>query len=75
MGGIAISQAAERHPERIRTLVYLTAFLLRDGETLIGAASQNPTRPTGLTLRSQDRLSTTLNLQMIREIFYAQCAD
>jgi pimeloyl-ACP methyl ester carboxylesterase len=75
MGGIAISEAAERRPERIRELVYLTAFLLRDGETLIDAASQSPTRLTGLTLRSQDRLSTTLNLQMIREIFYAQCAD
>jgi pimeloyl-ACP methyl ester carboxylesterase len=75
MGGIAISQAAERHPERIKRLVYLTAFLLRDGETLMGAASQSPTRVMGLTLRSQDRLSTTVNLQMIREIFYAQCPD
>jgi pimeloyl-ACP methyl ester carboxylesterase len=75
MGGIAISQAAERSPERIKTLVYLTAFLLRDGETLIGAASQSPTRVTGLTVRSADRLSTTVNPQMLREIFYAQCAE
>lgn len=75
MGGIAISQAAERHPERIKRLVYLTAFLLRDGETLMGAASQSPTRVTGLTLRSPDRQSTTVNLQLIREIFYAQCPD
>jgi pimeloyl-ACP methyl ester carboxylesterase len=75
MGGIAISQAAERHPQKIRKLVYVTAFLLRDGETLIGAASRSSARPTGLTLRSEDRLSTTVNLQMIREIFYAQCPD
>ncbi len=32
MGGIAISQAAEYLPDKIETLVYLTAFLLRDGE-------------------------------------------
>jgi pimeloyl-ACP methyl ester carboxylesterase len=75
MGGIAISQAAERMPERIQKLVYLTAFLLRDGETLIAKASQSPTRITGLTARSPDRLSTALNMKMIREIFYAQCPD
>lgn len=75
MGGIAISQAAERQPEGIEKLVYLTAFLLRDGETLIGAASQSPTRVAGLTVRSADRLSTMVNLEMIREVFYAQCAD
>lgn len=75
MGGIAISQAAELYPERIRKLVYLTAFLLRDGETLVGKVSESPTRVTGLTVRSLDRLSTTVNPTMIREIFYAQCPD
>jgi pimeloyl-ACP methyl ester carboxylesterase len=75
MGGIAISQAAERHPEKIRKLVYLTAFLLRDSETLVGKVSESPTRATGLTVRSSDRLSTTVNLTMLREIFYAQCPD
>jgi pimeloyl-ACP methyl ester carboxylesterase len=75
MGGIAISQAAERMPDRIQKLVYLTAFLLRDGESLIDKASQGPTRVTGLTARSTDRLSTVVNLAMIREIFYAQCPD
>jgi pimeloyl-ACP methyl ester carboxylesterase len=73
MGGIAISQAAERHPERIQKLVYLTAYLLRDGETLIGKATESPARAKGLTVRSADRASTTVNLEMIRQIFYAQC--
>jgi pimeloyl-ACP methyl ester carboxylesterase len=35
MGGIAISAAAERCPERVRVLVYLAAFLLPDGRTLV----------------------------------------
>jgi pimeloyl-ACP methyl ester carboxylesterase len=73
MGGIAISQAAERWPERIQKLAYLTAFLLRDGETLIGKASESPTRVTGLTVRSADRASTMVNPLMLAEIFYAQC--
>jgi pimeloyl-ACP methyl ester carboxylesterase len=73
MGGIAISQAAELYPERIQKLVYLTAYLLRDGETLIGKASESPTRIAGLTVRSADRASNTVNLEMIQDIFYAQC--
>ena len=37
-GGIVISAVAERVPKRIAMLVYLTAFLLRDGETLLEVA-------------------------------------
>ena len=32
LGGLTISQTAEAVPERIHTLVYLAAYLLRDGE-------------------------------------------
>lgn len=38
-GGIVISETAERVPEGIRTLVYLTAFLLPAGGTLAEAAA------------------------------------
>ncbi len=34
LGGMSITAAAERVPERIRKLVYLSAFILRDGESL-----------------------------------------
>ena len=37
-GGIIISQVAESHPDKIKTLVYLAAFLLRDGESLFQVA-------------------------------------
>ncbi len=33
LGGITISQAAEHQPERIKTLVYVAAFLLPDGSS------------------------------------------
>ncbi|XXT15418.1 hypothetical protein WME94_34735 [Sorangium sp. So ce429] len=29
-----VSQAAEQRPEKVKTLVYLTAFLLADGQSL-----------------------------------------
>jgi len=33
MGGLAITQAAEAMPDKIKMLVYLTAFLLPSGKT------------------------------------------
>jgi pimeloyl-ACP methyl ester carboxylesterase len=39
MGGIAITQAAERAADRLSRLVYVTAFLPRDGESLADLAS------------------------------------
>jgi pimeloyl-ACP methyl ester carboxylesterase len=39
-GGIVISQAAELRPEKIAWLVYLTAFLVPDGETMIDARAR-----------------------------------
>lgn len=34
MGGIVVSQAAEQRPDKVKTLVYLTAFLIKDGQSL-----------------------------------------
>jgi pimeloyl-ACP methyl ester carboxylesterase len=34
MGGIVISQVAERRPERIRGLVYVSGYLLCDGQAI-----------------------------------------
>ncbi|XXY45797.1 alpha/beta fold hydrolase [Sorangium sp. So ce269] len=34
MGGIVVSQAAEQRPDKVKTLVYLTAFLMKEGQSL-----------------------------------------
>ncbi len=39
MGGVVISQTAEQHAERVRALVYLCAFLPRDGQSLYDLAT------------------------------------
>ncbi len=41
-GGLVISQAAERAPESIHRLVYLTAFLLQAGQSLGDMAGRHP---------------------------------
>ena len=35
MGGIVISQAAERLPEQVKSLVYVSAYLLRDAQSMM----------------------------------------
>jgi pimeloyl-ACP methyl ester carboxylesterase len=42
MGGVVISEAAERMPEKIKALVYLTAYLLVSGQSLIEVAMSDP---------------------------------
>src|SRR6266496_1244386 len=39
MGGIVISQAASRRPDRVRRLVYVAAFLPGDGQSLVDLTS------------------------------------
>ncbi|MCA9457451.1 MAG: alpha/beta fold hydrolase [Lewinellaceae bacterium] len=34
MSGIVLSQLAEQHPDKIEAIVYVSAFLLRDGESI-----------------------------------------
>ena len=40
MGGIAITQAAARCPDKISLMVYVCAFLPQDGQSLVDLASQ-----------------------------------
>ena len=38
MGGVVISEVAERRPDAVKALVYLGAYLLNDGESMLDAA-------------------------------------
>lgn len=42
LGGMFISQAAERIPDKVASLSYVCAFMLRDGESRISVAKQDP---------------------------------
>lgn len=79
LGGIAISVAGERAPypnERIKTLVYLSAFLPRDGETLLEIEKRNPNSviPKCMIFDS-DHVSGTIMPDKAKEIFYHDCTD
>ena len=75
MGGIAITQAAEALPHKVRMLVYLTAFLLPSGRTLLEEAQTDAGSAVLPNLVfAPDQSSATVKPEAIRELFYADCS-
>jgi pimeloyl-ACP methyl ester carboxylesterase len=76
LGGMAISAAAEKAPERIKTLVFLAAFLPRDGEALLAIEHRNPKAvvPKSMIIDA-DHVSGTIMLDRVRDLFYHDCTD
>jgi pimeloyl-ACP methyl ester carboxylesterase len=75
-GGIILSEVAERIPERIHTLVYVTAFLLENGRSLQDAAAEIPDSLVApAMIVADDHQSVSLRDAAVREGFYGQCSD
>jgi pimeloyl-ACP methyl ester carboxylesterase len=76
MGGGVITQAAEHRPEKIKSLVYLTAALPHNGESMLQSAQQDT---ESIVLRnfvlSSDQSFATFRAEALRETFYADCSD
>lgn len=76
MGGIAITQAAENCRDRIRALVYLCAFLPRNGESLTTwAAQDHESMVNRTTIERQANGALTVKPEHRREAFYGSCTD
>ncbi len=71
LGGVVISQAAEYRPKKIRTLVFLSAFLLRNGESL--KRSLNNER--SMLNISWDQGCLAVKDELVKEFFYGDCSD
>ena len=75
MGGLVISEAAERRPEKIESLVYVCAFLLRSGETLGGVAEKDSNALVMPNLVvSADQTSARLKETVVKQTFYTKCS-
>jgi pimeloyl-ACP methyl ester carboxylesterase len=76
MGGVSITATAERAPERFARLVYLCAYLPRDGESLLGlAATVDPADSAIETIFSQDGISVTVGEASLKPAFYGDCSE
>ena len=74
-GGVTISRAAEREPERFSGLVYLAALLLADGESGADAyASDVDGELVRHVTVSDDFTTTTIDPAAAPDLFFADCA-
>lgn len=75
MGGVIITQTAEEYPEYIDTLVYLTAFLLDDGENLLQyAEADEESVVTANLIVDEEAGHATVAEDAVEEAFYADCS-
>jgi pimeloyl-ACP methyl ester carboxylesterase/multidrug resistance efflux pump len=73
-GGIVISEVAEARPEKIACLVYLAAFLLRDGQSIariMRADGSSLILPSLIVF--EDGISSIVRREALAEIFYSDC--
>ena len=76
LAGIVISQVAETIPGSIRRLVFLSAFLPRDGDSLVRIAGADPDNPLNeATERTPDRKAVGVRPERARALFYPDCTD
>ena len=80
LGGLTITQAAEHHPDKIRSLVYLTALLFRDGTAMMPVAARDPESIRAGLQRdawalSEDLATVIFHEESLTSRFYNDCSD
>jgi pimeloyl-ACP methyl ester carboxylesterase len=76
MGGVVVTQAAEYRPDKVKILIYVAAFLLKNGEFLLQYAEQDKDSMVLPNLiMAQDQSFATLKEEAVREVFYGDCSD
>jgi pimeloyl-ACP methyl ester carboxylesterase len=74
LGGPSISQAAEQAPERVAKLVYLAAFLPKDGESAGGTGFKDMPQSAARAVRvSAVEGAHEFNPALAAEVFYHRC--
>jgi pimeloyl-ACP methyl ester carboxylesterase len=75
-GGAVISRVAELVPGSIRRLVYLSAYLLPDGESVAEEARRDAASLVAPNMLPVKRgLTCTIRAEVLRETFYGECTD
>jgi pimeloyl-ACP methyl ester carboxylesterase len=74
MGGIVLSQTAEKYPDRIERLVYIAAYLLQNGESLLQVGSTDADSKIGpYLLPDPDHGTIGVKPEALSEIFLHDC--
>lgn len=76
MAGAVISAAAEKTPEMVERLVFVTAYVPQDGESINDLARMNLASALRGNLEfTDDGATASVRDQVIREAFYHDCSD
>jgi pimeloyl-ACP methyl ester carboxylesterase len=76
MGGMAVTQAAELLPDRIARLVYVCAFLPRDGQALPELAAGDPaTLVTPNMVVDEEHGTCVVAPHALRDAFLGECSE
>lgn len=76
LGGLVISQAAEQRPYRIAKLVYLAAFLLEHGQTILEIAeTDTESQLLSSFVLNEDQSVATVKQEAQKCLFYDDCSD
>jgi hypothetical protein len=71
-----ITQAAEYRSEKIKTLVYLAAYLLQNGEHILQVGSaDSESLLTANVIVTEDQSYCTVKEEALREVFYGYCSN
>ena len=74
LGGLVVSAVAEALPDRVRRLVFVTAFLPRDGDSLVRICSVDPDNPlSAASLRTPDGKCVIVDPARLAELLYSDC--
>jgi len=74
LGGLVISQTAERIPEKISSLVYLCAVLLQDGQSAIDASVNDPASQLTANISfDEGAAASSVARSAVRDLFYGDC--
>ncbi|MBV9539748.1 MAG: alpha/beta fold hydrolase [Alphaproteobacteria bacterium] len=75
-GGAMITQAAEYCPGQVKSLVFLTAFLLENGKSLMDMSQLDAdSHLAGKVDIAPDQSTASVQPDALRDCFYAQCSD
>jgi pimeloyl-ACP methyl ester carboxylesterase len=74
-GGIVTSQTAQLRPKKIREIVYLSAFLLKNGQRMIEVAAKDTDSLLLRNLAFSDDRSYHFVKGNLKEIFYEDCSE
>jgi len=76
LGGGTVSLAGEARPDKIKRLVYLTAFLVPPGKSMGSIAASDTQALTSKAVRRDAQTGvSSLDPAFVREVFYQDCSD